>query len=288
MQMKFMTYGKEFIEVSSDRLAPTSIANYKSALVKLEPHLGEKDIADIRKNDLLLVAKALRDSGLSTNRAKYVMQIAVMILNDAQENELREKRFLPVKFPREEAKAPAKLLTAREIDKVIEHCDPHYQSLFKFLFYTGCRPSEACGLKWSDISEDSIHICRAAVRGEVRMTKSAKGRRDIPLTMKVKEVLLSTPKLHKDWVFVSKQVGLIDNSHLNRIWRRACEKAKVREAKSYWLRHSFVSVAAKNGVDLAYISKHVGHSNINTTYRFYHSIFNGESEDRNRLERAFK
>ena len=59
-----------------------------------------------------------------------------------------------------------------------------------FLFETGLRIGECCGLKWSDVQGNRLYIRRQADNNGVKeWTKTISGYRDIPLTQKARHIL---------------------------------------------------------------------------------------------------
>lgn len=66
---------------------------------------------------------------------------------------------------------------------------PAFYPLLCFMGFTGCRPSEATGLKWADISDDVALLRRSAVRGHVRERTKTKKERRIPLAPPVLDLL---------------------------------------------------------------------------------------------------
>jgi integrase len=72
----------------------------------------------------------------------------------------------------------------------------HYTNFVKFLFLTGCRSSEAVGLKWKHISADCqiITFCEAVVnvssKGIRKNTKTGKSRK-FPCNLQLQKLLLN-------------------------------------------------------------------------------------------------
>jgi len=101
--------------------------------------------------------------------------------------------------------------SAEERDIIIEafkqFC-PHYYNFIRFLFYTGCRPSEAAGLKWENVDflSKKIIFLEAIVEGHHKNDTKTHKKRRFPINSQVEEILLSQPKIKSQCQFM--EVGL--------------------------------------------------------------------------------
>lgn len=67
--------------------------------------------------------------------------------------------------------------------------------------------------------------------------------------------------------------GEIPSVHaVNKTLKRACKRANVREVTSHTLRHTHASLLLLKGVNVAYISKRLGHKNISITSDTYSHV----------------
>jgi len=170
---------------------------------------------------------------------------------------------------------------------------PHYNyytPFVKFLFWTGCRTSEAVGLLWKHISSDWRHInfCEAVVNvssvGIRKKTKSEKSRK-FPVSSRLAELLKSiqpeecTPETP---VFTSITGKLINAHTFNAdVWKGCNRHGKyvegivsrlARECKidhyrpQYQTRHTFISLVLEstdangNKPDVKDVARWVGNS----------------------------
>jgi integrase len=63
--------------------------------------------------------------------------------------------------------------------------DSTYTDIFRILYYTGCRLSEVCGLRYEDIKPDRITI----ISHPDRSLKTAASERDIPIHREIKSII---------------------------------------------------------------------------------------------------
>jgi len=131
--------------------------------------------------------------------------------------------------------------------------------LATFILETGCRPSEACSLKWSEVELDQS-VCIL----ETHKTAKKTGRsRAIRLTSAAKAVLAELPCCD-GFVFLNSANNPYDYNQLGRLLRARGIRG------TYTLRHSFAQTRLEAGMSLQEIGKLLGHTNINTTQRYAH------------------
>lgn len=169
------------------------------------------------------------------------------------------------------------IITAFETDAHYSH----YASYVKFLFFTGCRTSEAIGLQWGHISLDckKITFAEAYVRGTRKETKTGKPR-TFPCNTQLQEFLKSIKPENtnsEELVFPSPEGKEIDDHNfLNRAWKgyknrhgnqiygvvtRLVKQGLVSEYRpQYNTRHTFVTMALEAGVSVVQVSKWIGNS----------------------------
>ncbi|BAZ00005.1 phage integrase family protein [Tolypothrix tenuis PCC 7101] len=146
----------------------------------------------------------------------------------------------------------------------------HYAPLMKFLFATGCRPSEAIALQWKHISLDFKQITfEQAIIGtdsgkQVRQGLKTQERRKFPCNNSLQTLLQSikpveaTPKL---LVFPSPEGKHIDlNNFRSRIWKIVLKGLAIEYRKIYQTRHTFITRALEAGLDAKDVARLVGNS----------------------------
>lgn len=154
----------------------------------------------------------------------------------------------------------------------------HYASFVKFLFFTGCRTSEAIGLQWQHIAPDlSIITFSEAVVLGVRKDTKTHSIRKFPINKQLK-LLLKTIKPSQpkpdDPVFISKTGLLVDpHNFLNRIWKPVLNELGIRYRPQYNTRHTFITLCMEEGIPTPQIADWVGNSS-DTIMKFYAGIVN--------------
>ena len=274
--MKFQEFAQKVLE--SQRYKASTLSTYTSLLqTHINPAIGEMDLKLIKKMDLDRLQTDMVNHGHAV-RANMVVSVLRKIFSEAVCNDEIERSpaaALKTVAVEMEELSP---LSMKEIRKALDHVDVHYQPIFYFLTFTGCRPNEALGLKWEDINfEDDIIRIRNGRVGKITGTpKTKSGIRKIYLPSDLKDQLQAlhdcVVRSPKDFVFLGFDGEPLNGSHLSRVWRRALESAGLQAQKAYGLRHAFISNAVQSGIDLTYVARIAGHKNVNTTLSRYNHL----------------
>jgi integrase len=145
----------------------------------------------------------------------------------------------------------------------------HYAPLIKFLFFTGCRPSEALGLPWKNIGQSAILFDRAVVydgKGLVlKMGLKTQKTRKFPINAQLQNLIesLSPENLQlDDLVFPSPKQKFIDwGNFTTRAWQVVLDSLEDIDYRNpYQTRHTFCSLCREVDISSLQIAKWVGNS----------------------------
>jgi len=176
--------------------------------------------------------------------------------------------------------------TAQERDCIIEAFCGHntgkkgisysyYTNFVKFLFYTGCRPSEAIGLRWKHISDDcckitfSEAIVRAGGKPLSRETTKTKKTRKFSCTNTLQALLQSIKSDKCDpeaLVFPNREGNPINyNDFGRRAWKTVTKLVNLHEKNGmtttpYNCRDTFITLQALQGNSSDTIARWVGNT----------------------------
>lgn len=151
--------------------------------------------------------------------------------------------------------------------------DSHYLNFVKFLFWTGCRTSEAVGLTWGDIDPavNKITFRQAVVERNRKETKTYKVR-VFPVNDQLKKLLLEIkPKNFslEQPVFDSVEGCLVDaHNFLERHWKPKLKGLAIAYRPQYNTRHTFITHCLEQGIPVNQIAQWVGNSP-KTIWQFY-------------------
>jgi integrase len=156
---------------------------------------------------------------------------------------------------------------------------------------SGVRLSEALGLRWRDLDlrDGLLSVRQRVCYGVAGDTKSETSDRDIPIGSALRRDLAahrlaSHYSAPTDYVFPSVQGTAIHAGSIYRWSSKAFRAAGVPEGKQWHaLRHTYGSRLYRQGVNIAEVSKLLGHSDVGFTYRTYIHIRQDELPTGDRL-----
>lgn len=157
----------------------------------------------------------------------------------------------PVKHYRQRGKALT-VEQQRQFLAAIEH-DKH-KPLYLFYLLTGCRRAEALSVKWSDIDFERKQI-------HIHGTKTPRADRFVPLFPRICPVLAQMPRVSM-FVF-PYSIGAV-KGYFRRLKQKHGFNFRLHD-----LRHTFATRCIESGINLATVSKWLGHSSVGITADIY-------------------
>lgn len=200
-------------------------------------------------------------------------------------------------------KKKIEIFTEEERAELLDYMNKYgyqYDTIIKLAFATGMRQGELLGLRWEDISEDSISVCRSTAvvthidkngdkdrYREVWDTKTENSVRTIPIRpsiynmlkehrRKQSEFFLKRGIANEGYVFTTENGRLIDSSSLNKSYGRLLNRAGIPHRKFHAIRHTFATEAIRRGVDVKDLQMLMGHADLQTTYIYVQSDENSK------------
>ncbi len=168
-----------------------------------------------------------------------------------------------------------------------------------FLFETGLRMGEVCGLKWSDVRGTHLQIRRQANNDGIKeWTKTDSGYREIPLTAKARELLDKVAEYNhkygydKEWIFQSDNAKYdyrLSYHSANRKLKKLCARLNTVSKSPHKCRKTCIS-ALLDCPDLnkRTVQRFAGHSDISTTFQYYSFERKTKEEQEKLIEIALK
>lgn len=242
------------------KLKPSSIKSMKSVIkVHIKSNFKNIPLKELRVYDI--------DKTLSKINSSKQRRTAYVILGDclrkAYRLELIDKNIADMVEPVVHRPKEGKALSDNAIRLILNNCAREkVKNLFLFYLYTGCRKTEALSIKWNDIDfkTNVIHIPG---------TKRISSDRYMPLFDKVKALLEGQSK-------ETELVFNVSDSTLKReiidIKRRTGITFSVKD-----FRTTFATLAHKMKIDDLVIQQWMGHSDVQTTQKYYIKYDKGQN-----------
>ncbi|EJB49469.1 tyrosine-type recombinase/integrase [Helicobacter pylori] len=160
-----------------------------------------------------------------------------------------------------------------EVKTLIENAPSlRLKAFLTVAFLTGLRTGEQLALTWEDIdfNEKKIVINKSLNElGTITTPKNKPSVREVDLLEPVgkilKELQASEPE-NKKFVFISMPKR---STMFQRAFRNLLKALNLKERKLYTTRHTFASLMLSQGEEPMWVSKTLGHKDLNTTYKTY-------------------
>ena len=246
---------------------PVTARDYRSIIRRfIRPHLGPIQVSNVTRADVIAFHYKLRETPYQANRAASMLS---KLFNLAEDWGLRQAGTNParrIKKNREEEKKRF-LSDAEQLrlgEELIGSLEDGTEGLYPvtallLLMFTGCRLNEILTLRWDFVSAHHLNL-----------PDSKTGKRRIPLPREAYEILAELPRVAGNPYVI---VGETEGGHLVNLqkpWNRIRNKAGLNDVRIHDLRHTYASVAMKEGIDPFTLKEIMGHKNLQTTLRYAH------------------
>lgn len=252
----------------------------------IAPRCGQKKICKMTLRDWQNVINEAtgQNKALSEKTLKNLRGVIMAIIKFGYEDYQCELPRGKLYIPKGHSKQEKEILQKEDVRRLLEPSHLWYHPLFVFMCLTGCRPSEALGLKVSDFRNDSVSIVRGInARGNITNLKNANAKRIIPIGELARGVLVKTIQrneeysLDTDWIFCSPDGSQGNQNRMRKHWSKLKAERDL-PGTVYSLRHTFISIM-KNVMPEQTIKDIVGHSVSMDTFGTYGHILATESRE---------
>lgn len=167
-----------------------------------------------------------------------------------------------LRSPKDISSLHERILTREQVQAIIAAAKPgRDHALLRFIYASGARISEACGLLWKDCLLQADDGAVVQLLGKGSKWRSVA----IPAAVWAEMVQLRGDRVADD----DKVFGLTRrNAH--DIFKAAAKTAGHPDSSCHWFRHSIASHLAAAGMDVVEVRDFLGHANISTTNDYFH------------------
>jgi integrase/recombinase XerD len=167
-------------------------------------------------------------------------------------------------------------LKPTELLKVLEYArqsGPREHAMFLLGYAHALRASEIASLTVDDVRSGRIRCNRG--KGSQNTVEELREHQNPLLNEKL--VLAACLRERGDgdgscFLFTSRKGSRLTRQQVYRLFRRCAELAGIEEGRlnPHVLKHSYASHLLRNGADLAFVQKALGHAHISSTVRYTH------------------
>ena len=284
--------------VVKNRVKEKTYLDYKNRVkLYITPAIGKVKLSKLEPRRIQILYSDMIEEGLSSRSVRYVHTLIRNSLQQAVKWGYLYRNpadMVTDELPKRERKE-MKVLTSEQV-KVFMEASVYsiMKPLFSLLITSGMRPSEALGLKWTDVDykNNRVTVNRTLTRftkggWKLEEPKTSKSRRTIPLpssTMadlkehgikQAEEILKAKEgKYNKqDFVFAANNGEPLKlNNVLNRHFKPLLEQAGLPDMRLYDLRHTCATLLLSAGENPKVVSERLGHSTITLTLDTYSHV----------------
>lgn len=286
-----------FDEYASSFQKKTTYTRNVQLAKRVYQRFGDKDIKTIKRSDIKTFINDLNKEGVNERNGKalayktrkhYLTYISDVFKFCVDEELLKESPCHDIKVAPDsyDESKDGNLYTldeAKELLQLLETEAPiKYRIFFLLAITTGMRRSELMGLEWRDIDFSTciINVNRvsnytSATGRYTDSTKTKKSQRSVLVPEYVIAQLEAYRQVNTyDRVFVQKDGSPMHSNTPYNWLKRFCSANKMNFRGLHKFRHLYASILINYGLDVASVSRCLGHSQISTTLNIYAHAFN--------------
>ena len=259
------------------------------------PRRGRRKVHEITADAVAELTRELQAEGLADWTIRGVLTPLSVVLGYAARRgyvtENVAKRLERDERPRV-ARREQRILEDGEIQALLAKAPAKYELLLRTAAFTGLRLGEILGLTWADVD-----LANGFLQVRKRLTQA--GERTEPKTPQavrsvvVDDVLAKRLAQHwqesrfqgdENYVFATETGSPM---YYRNVERRGLEKAAENaglavahkpKLRFHDLRHTFASMAIRDGADVVFLSRQLGHGNPSITLAIYSHLFDAERQ----------
>jgi integrase/recombinase XerD len=255
----------------NSQASPHTRSCYRRDADRLLAHVS-KPLNAIDLGDLQDFAEALVDAGLApVSRLRTLAAVKSLFGFCCRMHYLQANPAAELALPAYESRLAERIMPEEDLQRVLAvDLAPRDQVLLRLVYTAGLRVSEACGLRWRNLSARGDS-------GQITVWGKGGHTRAIPLPQ---ELWTALNKLRKSAgfgapVFASRSGQPLDRGRVRVILRKAAEKAgvsdKTPQISPHWLRHAHASHALDHGAPIHLVQATLGHRSVATTSAYLHA-----------------
>lgn len=232
----------------------------KAKLNWLAQHLSGLHLDEITRDriDDIAQIKLTSSKPATVNRYLALIRAILHMARDEWEWIARAPRVRMLHEPRKRVR----WLTPDEAARLLHELPPHLASMARFSLSTGLRQRNVSYLRW-----DQVDLARGMAWIHADEFKSRKAI-SVPLNAVALDVLNQQKGKHSEWVFVYQGHPVDRTSTV--AWKRALERAGIKDFRWHDLRHTWASWHAQAGTTLHELMELGGWSCMGMVLRYAH------------------
>jgi integrase len=303
-------------KVADGKLRPTTERGYRMYIRDhIAPQLGHLRLRDLRPAHVSAMLRTVKAGPVSVRRVHGVLRSALASAKRQQLvafNAAADIELPAAPRPKVRPWEPA------DLGKFLDSLGgDRLAPLFELIAATGLRRGEACGLRWSDVdlergrltvNQQLVQVSTTTTKcpscaevhkghvfgppktrsGDARLVTLDGGTVGVllahQLTQSAERAQWGSAYVDHDLVFAREDGNPLPLDHVTKRFRELVVAAGLRPIRLHDLRHGAASMMLASGLDIALVSKRLGHSSISITADTYSHLL--ENVDREAADRT--
>lgn len=282
------------------------VLNAKELILKREilPIFGKRRIESISAGEIRTWQNDLADRVCIGTIKKYRGVLSQIFDYAWMENIITENIIKKAKLPKNanpKVKRTEMLpFNEDEISTILRNAEGSFRWFLQFSFFSGIRPGEAVTLDWSDICFEAkkISITKTIKRKSkdddgwvVGKPKTKASIRKVDMLPQVEEALRAQfleTGLKNGRIFLNAwNIPWASTDRLNTKFKALLKNVAILQRNLYNTRHTFASQMLVKKIDIGWISKTMGHENIQITLQTYAKYIPQNNDEREAFLKEF-
>lgn len=208
-------------------------------------------------------------SGATSTQARRIAAVRSLLTFGQKTGYLAFNVGAAVEAPKVPNDLAERILDESEVHAILRAGKGRDAALVRFLYGSGARVSEACGLQWKHIHPTDGGGAVVTLHGKGGKT------RHIPLSVGVVEALETQRPddcAGEGFVFATRSGRSLHPANVTKTVRRLAKAAGIDKPVSpHWFRHAHASHALDRNAPVHLVQATLGHASVSTTGRYLHA-----------------
>jgi len=269
---------QKVLDDKAKHLKHKSMIAYKSSASNhIFPYFDNKMVSEIKPIHI----KEFQDTMVAQGLKKQSVQFARILLKEAFEIAVLSEQLLnnpvsAVSMPKiKYKKEKYEPFTLDEIDSILSHTQGELRNFLGISFFTGMRSGEVLALQWSDIDfqQETISINKTIAQGVINEPKTRSSEREIEMLDTAKEFFQNQRRetgICNNYVFLNTKANhYSSNDTFYKKYQSVLQELGFEKRPLHNTRHTFASIMLNNAIDPLWVSRTLGHENVQITLSIY-------------------
>lgn len=237
----FTDFADEFLEAQAKAkgLKASTVETYESLLNWWKPALKGLNLRQITQTVIVEKIKLKEESGASNATCNRHLAFLRSLLNVARKK-YKLIDDVPTFFLYREPKARVRWLKPHEVVRLLDALPAHVRDMAEFSLATGLRQGNVLTMTWGEVDLVSKRLTIEGIKMKNGDPLA------LPINDTAMQVLTRQVGKHAEAVFTYR--GKPITSISNETWKRALEKADIKDFRWHDLRHTWASMLIQAGV----------------------------------------